>query len=135
MLLFAVPISAQINQTPVEIRVGGLFPLTGALSLGGIDRNSAFHMAIDEINKDPELLNGYKLVGLTKDTATEVETAVPAVSDLLKSNAVALIGASSSSVSAAISSGIGKENKIPQISYSSTSAELSDTIFHTSCPQ
>lgn len=113
-----------------EIKIGGLFPLSGSLAGGGVEREAAFRIAIEEINANSELLNGYTLVGLSKDTATEPSTGVQVAGEAISEGAVGLIGAASSSVSMAIASGPAKSNKVPQISYSSTSAALSNKTIY-----
>jgi len=114
------------DQVPDQITIGGLFPLTGSLALGGIEREAAFRMAIREINADPTILPNHELVGITADSGTNSTKGVAAAKTLINQGASVLIGASSSSVSQAIAVGPATTNHIPQISYSSTSPVLSD---------
>jgi ABC-type branched-subunit amino acid transport system substrate-binding protein len=113
---------------PAEIKIGGLFPLTGPLSFGGVEREAAFRMAIEEINEDSSLLPNTNITYLVRDTATDPATGVTAAGELIAWGAVGLIGAASSSVSMAVAGGPALTNKIPQISYSSTNALLSDKV-------
>jgi len=134
VIIFLITISSLFGQSTAiafqeqttEIKIGGLFPLTGSLALGGKERESAFRMAIQQINNDPTLLPGKILVPLTQDTGTDPHTGEKAAQDLIDNGVVALIGASSSAVSAAIAGGPSKDNQIPQISYSSTTPSLSN---------
>ncbi len=132
-LMVLVPFSASAlasdsNLQPAQstdIVLGGLFPLTGKLAAGGVERDAAARMAVKEINADSTLLDGYTLKIEVRDTATDPTTGAAAASDLIDAGVVGLVGAASSGVSTAIQ-GVAKQKKIPQISYSSTSPTLSD---------
>ncbi len=124
---FAMGVAAsQSIAADTEIKLGGLFPLTGTLAGGGVEREAAFRMAIQEINANDSLLNGYKLVPVVKDTATDPSTGAQVAGEVISQGVVGIVGAASSSVSKAIASGPAKTNKVPQISYSSTNADLSN---------
>ncbi|MHA2251444.1 MAG: ABC transporter substrate-binding protein [Candidatus Kariarchaeaceae archaeon] len=116
----------ETHAAPAEIKLGGLFPLTGTLSGGGVEREAAFRMAIEEINEDTTLLPDSELTYLVKDTNTDPATGVSVAGELISWGADGLVGAASSSVSMAVASGPAKTSKVPQISYSSTNALLSD---------
>ena len=109
-----------------DIKLGGLFPLTGTLAGGGVEREAAFRIAIEEINADSTLLPDHTLVPLIKDTGTDPATGAQVAGEVISDGAVGIVGAASSSVSIAIASGPAKTSKVPQISYSSTNADLSD---------
>ncbi|MHA2501409.1 MAG: ABC transporter substrate-binding protein [Candidatus Kariarchaeaceae archaeon] len=112
------------------IKLGGLFPLTGTLAGGGVERDAAARMAVGEINADDTILAGKTLELLVKDTATDPATGVQVAGEVIAEGAVGIVGAASSGVSSAIAAGPGKTSKIPQISYSSTSPSLSDKTEH-----
>lgn len=113
-----------IEQNPV-IKIGGLFPLTGALSGGGIERNAAARMAVDNINANDSILNGYTLEMIVRDTQTYPTAGAAAAQEIIADGAVAIVGAASSAVSKAVAE-VAAPNKIPQVSYSSSSPELSN---------
>ena len=134
LAVFALPMATapgvaatniQVHQAPSVIKLGGLFPLTGRLSAGGVQREAAARIAIEEINANSEILPNTQLEWLVRDTATDPNTGATAAQELIDQGVVGLIGAASSSVSMAIAA-VAAQNQIPQISYSSTAADLSD---------
>lgn len=114
---------------PADITLGGLFPLTGSLSGGGVEREAAFRMAIEEINLDPTILSATTLNYIVRDTQTDVTTGATVAQELLDLGVFGLVGAASSSVSKAVADK-AKVAKKPQISYSSTNADLSDKTLY-----
>ncbi len=114
----------ELHQT-TTIKLGGLFPLTGKLQAGGVERRAAAQMAVDVINANDSLLSGYTLELVVKDTATDPTTGKSAAEELAAAGVVGFVGAASSSVSKAIAA-VAEQNKIPQISYSSTNPDLSN---------
>lgn len=114
------------HQAPSEIKLGGLFPLTGTLAGGGVERDAAARMAVKEINADSSILPDTTLTLLVKDTETNPATGAQVASEVIADGAVGIVGAASSSVSIAIAGGPAKTDKVPQISYSSTNPDLSD---------
>ncbi|MCE7735028.1 MAG: ABC transporter substrate-binding protein, partial [Candidatus Heimdallarchaeota archaeon] len=128
-LLFAFSMVATPTITsaaaPAELTLGGLFPLTGGLAAGGVEREAAFRIAIEEINADTTLLADTTLKYLVRDTATDSAVGPVVAQELIDAGVFGLIGAASSGVSAAIAAK-AEAAKVPQISYSSTSPTLSD---------
>lgn len=128
-LLFAFSMVATPTITsaaaPAELTLGGLFPLTGGLAAGGVEREAAFRIAIEEINADTTLLADTTLKYLVRDTATDSAVGPVVAQELIDAGVFGLVGAASSGVSAAIAAK-AEAAKIPQISYSSTSPTLSD---------
>jgi len=122
-------VAVQVDQDNT-ITLGGLFPLTGTLAGGGVERDAAARMAVKAINADDTLLAGKTLELLVRDTGTDPATGVQVAGDVISLGAVGLIGAASSGVSSAIAQGPAKTSKVPQISYSSTSPSLSDKTEH-----
>jgi len=120
----------QVHQAPTELTLGGLFPLSGTLAGGGVERDAAARMAVKEINENTQLLPDTTLKISVKDTATDPSTGSQVASELISDGVVGLIGAASSSVSTAIASGPSLTNKVPQISYSSTSPDLSNKTLY-----
>lgn len=125
LLSLSSPIYAQSVE---EIYIGGLFPLNESYGNAAIDRKTAFTMAIDEINANSSLLQGYKLVPIYGNTQGDPDIGVSEAERLISEGAIVLVGAAKSSVSAAIASGPSKEHQIPMISYSSTAISLSNEV-------
>lgn len=119
-------ISTDQYTVPSEIKLGGLFPLTGTLAGGGVERDAAARMAIKAINEDNSLLPDTTLTLIVEDTQTDPATGSSVASKVISDGAVGIVGAASSSVSISIAGGPAKTNKVPQISYSSTNPDLSD---------
>ena len=113
------------TQQATTIKIGGLFPLTGALSAGGVERRAAAQMAVDNINANDSLLSGYTLELVVKDTATDPANGEAMAKELAAAGVVGFVGAAASSVSKAIAA-VAEQNKIPQISYSSSDPDLSN---------
>lgn len=114
----------EFHQT-TEIKLGGLFPLSGTLAGGGVERRAAAQMAVDIINEDDTLLSGVTLNLLVKDTQTNPSVGATVAQEVISDGAVGIVGAASSSVSKSVA-GVAEQNKVPQISYSSTNPDLSN---------
>ncbi len=114
-----------VHPQQTTIKLGGLFPLSGRLAGGGVERRAAAQMAIDQINANTSFLSNVKLELLVKDTKTDPATGTTVANEAISAGVVGIIGAASSSVSKAIAT-VAAQKKIPQISYSSTSPSLSD---------
>ncbi|XP_048883604.1 metabotropic glutamate receptor 8-like isoform X2 [Brienomyrus brachyistius] len=141
-----------------DIVLGGLFPVHARGDRGvpcgelkkekGIHRLEAMLFAIDQINKDPDLLPNITLGARVLDTCSRdtyaLEQSLTFVQALIEKDSsdvrcangdppifakpdkiVGVIGASASSVSIMVAN-ILRLFKIPQISYASTAPELSD---------
>jgi neutral amino acid transport system substrate-binding protein len=114
----------RVNVAPATLTLGGLFPLTGTLSSGGVERDAAARMAVKEINADSDLLPDTTIDFLVRDTATVPATGTTVATEVIGLGAVGIVGAASSSVSKAVAE-VGETNQVPVISYSSTNADLS----------
>ena len=126
---------------PATVNIGGLFPMfkTSAASYAkdasGIDRFSAFKLAIDEINDKTDgiadtLLPNTQLRFAYRDSKRDDGSAFFGALELTRdtfggAGVSAIVGAASSgpSMSAAL---VTAKMTVPQISYSSTSSLLSD---------
>ena len=142
---------------PSNITIAGMFPLSGALQAGGVEREAAFRMAINLINKDPSILPSVrppltppppppphpphtpthsplplqtKLIGVSYDTQTSAGGGISITLEASSlSRVIGIVGAASSTVSRAVQQ-VASVFQIPQISYSSTASLLSDkTLF------
>ncbi len=118
---------AQLAAAPTELTLGGLFPLTGTLSGGGVEREAAARMAVNEINTRTDILPTTTLKMVVRDTATVPTTGATAAQELIDLGVFGLVGAASSSVSKAIAD-VAAPAQVPQISYSSTNADLTDKV-------
>jgi hypothetical protein len=134
-----------VNNSRQYISLGGLFPIRrnndsgcGELREAGVERAEAMVYAIQTINSDPFLLPGVNLTYDIRDTCSlsnfALERAIEYVqsSDTSCSNQSTLsvsgiLGASSSSVSTSVA-GLFRLFQLPQISYSSSAATLSDRV-------
>eukprot|EP00736_Rhodelphis_marinus_P000467 Rmarinus@m.7904 len=126
------------------VNLGALFPfyvLTSvngsssyAVDSAGTERFAAFLMALDDINSDSSILPHTELRYSVRDSRRDSYFTFAAasffVSDAFSGRgAHAVVGAASSSPSMAAQSALAGAS-IPQISYSATSAELSDTSLY-----
>ena len=119
-------------------RVCSLFPLTGRLRTGGIEREAAARFAVDQINAKKVLLPNHRLRLINFDTFTdEKESTRLALTLCDQYKVLGLIGEAASVNSQAVAL-IADIYNTAQISYSSTAVALSDknrypTFFRT-CP-
>ncbi len=114
------------NQAPATLTIGGLFPMTGGLSGGGVEREAAARIAIEEINNDTTtLLPDTTLDFLLRNTETDPTVGATVAAELASLDVDVFIGAASSDVSKAIAA-VAEANQIPQISYSTTNADLTN---------
>jgi ABC-type branched-subunit amino acid transport system substrate-binding protein len=114
-----------LNQAPATLNLGGLFPLTGALAPFGVENEAGALMAVDEINSNPDILPDTVLNFITYDTMTDPTIGALRAQDLIDLDVFGIIGAASSSVSSAVAL-VSEAAQVPQISYASTSAALSN---------
>jgi branched-chain amino acid transport system substrate-binding protein len=95
-------------------KIGGIFPLTGALSWLGEYKKKGAELKVELINKAGGV-NGRKLELISYDDQSSPETASRAAQRLVsKDEVVAMIGTASVPVSAAVGA-IGAKSKIPVI--------------------
>jgi ABC-type branched-subunit amino acid transport system substrate-binding protein len=114
-----------VNQAPATLTLGGLFPLTGTLSGGGVEREAAARMAVNEINSRADILPQTELKIIVRNTETVPATGATAAQELIDLGVFGLVGAASSSVSKAVAD-VAAPEQVPQISYSSTNADLTN---------
>lgn len=125
-----------LRNTTKLLVLGGLFPLSGRLRTGGVEREAGARFAVETINKEQLLLPGYTLKLVTFDTKTdEKETTRLALRLCDEYKVLGLVGeaASANSQAAAL---IADIYDTAQISYASTSVLLSNkdrypTFFRT----
>lgn len=118
--------SATTTTTPASsgtIKIGGLAPLTGNLSIYGIATNNGVKLAIDEINANGGVL-GKKLEYIVYDEKGDATEAVNAYNKLVTNdNIVALIGDVTSTPSIAVAQQAAKDG-IPMITATGTAADI-----------
>ncbi len=127
---------AKEKKAPV-VKLGGLVPLTGALSEFGAGFRKAGDLAVEQLNNA-----GLKVEIKYGNTETSAIPGVSAARTLINvEKVVALIGAAASGVTLPIAESVAIPNKIPMISNASTSPLLTylpadkgkDFLFRT-CP-
>lgn len=106
-----------------EIKVGGLAPLTGNVSVYGISASNGTKLAFDEVNKDGGVL-GKKIKFIIEDEKGDATEAVNAYNKLANNEeVVAVIGDITSKPAAAVANASQKE-KIPVITPTATAANV-----------
>ncbi|MHA2090218.1 MAG: ABC transporter substrate-binding protein [Candidatus Kariarchaeaceae archaeon] len=116
---------SHLNQVPSELKLGGLFPLSGSLSEGGVEQEAAFRLAINEINLDNSILPNTELTFVVRDTESDTSEGTKEAEEMLDRGVFGIVGAASSDVSKAVALKV-KDAEIPQISYFSTDEDLSN---------
>ena len=124
-LLLTVP--AMASGPLINITIGGLYPLTPAdRTNAGMQREMASLLALDAISQSSTILPGIRLLLESRDTAAKPEQGSTGMFELANTHRVpCVIGAASSGVSMAAAQ-IGGIFSVPLVSYSSTSAKLSN---------
>ncbi len=109
------------NHAPTySVKMGGIFPFTGGLSEKGKPRHQAALLAVEHLTEA-----GFSVGWVVADSETNPETGVKVARELVeKGGAKIIIGAASSGVTTAIVENVSLPNQIPQISYASTSYEI-----------
>jgi ABC-type branched-subunit amino acid transport system substrate-binding protein len=120
----SITANPHLNQGPSELKLGGLFPMSGSLSEGGVEQEAAFRLAINEINLDNSILPNTELTYVVRDTETDTSEGAKQAEEMLELGVFGIVGAASSDVSKAVALKI-TDAEIPQISYFSTDEDLS----------
>ncbi|MDF2558393.1 MAG: amino acid-binding protein [Bacillales bacterium] len=106
-----------------EIKIGGLAPLTGNVSVYGISASNGTKLAFDEANEKGGVL-GKKIKFIVEDEKGDATEAVNAYNKLVNNEEVmAIIGDITSKPSAAVASASQKE-KLPVITPTATAANV-----------
>lgn len=106
-----------------EIKVGGLAPLTGNVSVYGISASNGTKLAFEEANKDGGVL-GKKINFVVEDEKGDATEAVNAYNKLVNNEEVmAIIGDITSKPAAAVANASQKE-KVPVITPTATAANV-----------
>lgn len=119
------------------LNVGGVFPLTGDLSVYGPPGQKAAQLAVEQANKALQADGSKIKVKLTTaDEQTDPQGAVSAARKLVSGGATCLDAAYASSDTIPVNQSVAARQGIPQISPASTSAQISTlndngTLFRT----
>ncbi|SDF78253.1 amino acid/amide ABC transporter substrate-binding protein, HAAT family [Limimonas halophila] len=116
--LVASPAMAQ------DVKIGGLFPLTGDLQAYGSTSKQGLQLAVEEINAAGGVL-GEDLKTAFADTKTTPQAGVDAANKLVSvENVAGIVGAMSSGVSISVARAVTSSKGVPQISNASTSPTI-----------
>ena len=114
---------AQSKAADDTIRIGGLAPLTGDVSVYGIATNNAVKLAVADINKAGGVL-GKKIEYIAYDEKGDATEAVNAYNKLVQNDKiVALVGDVTSKPTIAVAQKAVKDN-LPMITATGTSADI-----------
>ena len=127
-----LPASPQIEGLSEEIRIGIVYPATGRLAPIGLEMESGFELALEEINNSQ--LGNTKLTFITEDSHGNPEGAVAAFNKLIHQDGVSVIlgPAASSATEAAFP--IAQQSGVVAISATAAARDLSaigDFVFRT----
>ena len=128
-LLFMFIVSAfsasAFADTQDSYTLAGLFPTNGTLGEAGVQRQHAFIMAVNDINESEKY--DFKLNYITVDSFGDPANLVEKT-EKISDKIDVIVGPARSVASLQIAEHISTSLEIPQISYSSTSPLLSDTL-------
>ncbi|HKK31182.1 MAG TPA: ABC transporter substrate-binding protein [Alphaproteobacteria bacterium] len=116
VLTGAAALAAALSATPAagELKIGALYPITGAGASYGTSAMQGHELAVDQINEDGGV-NGEKLVTLTRDTQLNPSLSAAAAKELITKDGVqVLVGTVSSAVALAVSE-VAKREGVPFI--------------------
>jgi len=115
-------ISVPEHAPTYSVKMGGIFPFTGSMSDKGRPRHQGALLAVKHLTEA-----GFPVGWLVADSGTDPTTGVNAARDLIEKGKVqVIIGAASSGVTIAIAEQVTIPNQVPQISYSSTSPQITE---------
>lgn len=116
--LAATPALAQ------DVKIGGLFPMTGDLQAYGSTAKQGVELAVKEINANGGVL-GEDLEVAFADSKTTPQAGVDAANKLVSvDNVAGIVGAMSSGVTISVARAVTSEKGVPQISNASTSPTI-----------
>ncbi|KAI9075305.1 hypothetical protein K1719_042710 [Acacia pycnantha] len=112
-------------QRPASVNIGAVFTFDSVI---GKVAKVAVKMAVDDVNADPQVLNGTKLNLIMEDASCNVFLGSIGAFRALEQGVAAIIGPQSSSIAHAISQ-ITDGLQVPQVSYAATDPTLSSLQF------
>ncbi len=119
-LLLLLNSACQTTETPSQLRIGTLLPITGDLAAYGSSMQNSARLLVDTVNACGGIL-GQPVEMLSQDDQTEPAAAAAAMTQLAEVNRVAGVVGGVSSATASAEVGIAVRNRVILISPSSTS--------------
>ncbi|KAJ3680400.1 hypothetical protein LUZ60_016678 [Juncus effusus] len=113
------------SSIPKSVNIGALFSLNS--TIGGVAK-LAISAAVDDVNKDPSVLNGTELVVQMKDSNCNGFVGIIEALEFMERDVVAIIGPQSSAIAHVISQ-VSNELKVPLLSFAATDPTLSSLEF------
>lgn len=127
-----IPSTPQMEDLSGEISIGLVYPTTGRLASVGMEMESGFELALEEINNSQ--LGKTKLKFITEDSHGNAEGAIAAFNKLIHQDSVpVLLGPATSSATEAAFP-IAQQNRVVAISATAAARDLSaigDFVFRT----
>jgi ABC-type branched-subunit amino acid transport system substrate-binding protein len=115
------------EQVALNLTIGDLVPLTGALSDFGPPGRKASDLAVEQISQAAEEVGADHTVRVIhEDTQTEPQASVQAARKVLADGASCLTGAWASADTIPVARSVAMREDVPQISPASTSDEITD---------
>lgn len=110
------------NWPPASVKIGALLDIN---STTGMFARLAIQLAVQDVNKAEDVLNGTQLVLEMFDTGSNPVRGAACAVELVKKGVVAVVGPESSSASQ-FTAHIGRETTIPLVSFGATDPNLSE---------
>ncbi len=116
---------SDVKKEAEDIKIGGIFPLSGPVAVYGIEAKNGIEMAIEEINAAGGI-NGSKVVLISEDDEGNPEKTVNAFKKLTtKDKVTTIIGSLTSGCTAAITT-LAQTQKVLLIAPAATMASITD---------
>ncbi|PIN14938.1 Glutamate-gated kainate-type ion channel receptor subunit GluR5 [Handroanthus impetiginosus] len=112
-------------EKPAVVKIGAVFTHDSVIGRGA---KTAMEMAVEDINSDPNILNGTELKMIMEDIGCNVFLGSLKAFQVIEGEVVAIVGPQSSEI-AQIISHIANGLKVPVISYAATNPTLSSLQF------
>ncbi len=119
-MAFSMPQLVQVTHAATPVKIGLLAPKTGSLGSLGLSFENGAKLAVSDLNKKQST---YTFSLVTQDTKTTPTGAKDAIAALATAGVSGIVGAAASS-STLSALPVAVANKIPMISYASTSPSL-----------
>ena len=117
-------ISVPKHATTYSVKMGGIFPFTGAVAEFGKPLHQSALLAIKHLTEA-----GFSVGWAVVNSKTNPDTGVEVAHELIgKGQVQVIIGAAASSTTIAVAEQVSIPNQVPQISYSSTSPEMTSLL-------
>ncbi|KAF3329278.1 glutamate receptor 3.1-like isoform X1 [Carex littledalei] len=123
--LFSNGSCQNITSRPSTINIGAIFTFNSSI---GEAANVAINAAVEDINSDPNILNGSKLVLTTRNSNCSGFLGLFEALQLMEAKTVAIVGPQSSAI-AHIISHVSDELQVPLVSFGATDPTISPIQF------